>query len=50
MKSDMKYVKYEYNTLFQELRRRLATLTKDAYYYISKTEDLKEVGTQLCIL
>ncbi|XP_052797247.1 protein furry-like isoform X3 [Mya arenaria] len=33
--------------LYRELRRRLATLTKDAYYYISKTEGLKSVGAQL---
>lgn len=33
--------------LYRELRRRLATLTKDAYYYISKTEGLKNIGAQL---
>ncbi|XP_052278154.1 protein furry-like isoform X3 [Dreissena polymorpha] len=33
--------------LYRELRRRLATLTKDAYYYVSKTEGLKGIGAQL---
>ena len=36
--------------LFQELRRRLANITKDAYYYISKSDALKSVGAQIYIL
>ncbi|KAL4229825.1 hypothetical protein ACF0H5_010217 [Mactra antiquata] len=36
--------------LYRELRRRLGTLTKDAYYYIAKTDGLKTIGAQLDIL
>ena len=35
---------------FQELRRRLANITKDAYYYISKSDTLKSIGAQIYIL
>lgn len=33
--------------LYRELRRRLANITKDAYYYISKSDALKNIGAQI---
>ncbi|XP_053400043.1 protein furry-like isoform X2 [Mercenaria mercenaria] len=41
------YTSQIFPRLYRELRRRLATLTKDAVYYISKTEGLKNIGAQL---
>lgn len=34
----------------QELRRRLDTMTKEACYYIAKTDSLRHIATQLNIL
>ncbi|VDI61895.1 Hypothetical predicted protein [Mytilus galloprovincialis] len=36
--------------LYKELRRRLDTMTKEACYYIAKTDSLKHIATQLNIL
>ena len=35
---------------FQEFRKRLTVMTKEAYYYLSKTESLKAIASQFHIL
>ena len=36
--------------LLQEFRKRLTVMTKEAYYYLSKTESLKAIASQFHIL
>ncbi|KAL3879804.1 hypothetical protein ACJMK2_032086 [Sinanodonta woodiana] len=43
-------ISYIFPRLYRELRRRLATITKEAGYYIAKSDSLRSIATQLYIL